>query len=136
MKRPALFLLLTFTAASLSAKPLPADDKVWVIVRPVQCLDNPWEKEWMAHHHNQAAKYPRAHEVDIIKSYFARQNVPVLEIRSKPHINGDPVCPTCNCSRGDVLYLLMHAPYVQKMVKMGYTERVANSEVPTPAKKK
>src|SRR6188508_2325856 len=89
----ALLLALFFISTPLNAE--PTDDQVWMIVRPRQCMSNPWEKAWMKKNKNQAAQYPRADEFDVIKQFFAAKNVPILEMRFKPYVKGDPYCQTC-----------------------------------------
>ena len=105
-------------------------DKVWVLVRPVQCLGNPWEKQWLAKHNNQGSQYPRQKEFEIIKAFFIRKNVPIFDFRVKPYMKGESLCAACDCPRGDTLYLLIHAEDASKMVRLGYTERLPTKEVP------
>lgn len=111
-------------------------DKVWVIIRPKQCLGNPWEKDWLAKHHNQTVKYPIRQEGSIIKSFFASKQIPIYEMREVKYIKGDPLCQACDCPRGDTFYLMIQASDAPKMVKFGYTERLPANEVPPKNDKK
>lgn len=99
----------------------------WVVVKPRQCLENVWEKEWIAQHKKKAA-YPITEEKDIIKSYFARRGITVFEIRSNPSMGA--TCKTCDCERGDTLYLLIGAEDVSKMKDLGF-----ENAIPAPAAK-
>jgi len=124
----AAVLILLITSPGFAEKK-PSDDKVWVIVRPIQCLENPWEKAWLAKNPKQDAKYPRRREVELIKAYFAQKNVPLVDIRYKAYA-GQGICQACSCSRGDTFYFLIHGENVPQMVKMGYTERIAAADIP------
>jgi hypothetical protein len=128
--RLSVLLLLASLSVSGQAKDAPADsDKIWVVVRPVQCMGNPWEKDWMAKHKNRADQYPRKKEFGILKTYFAKKRIPILEIRLKPYVKGDPLCAACDCARGDTVYLLTYAQYTPTLVKLGYTQRVPAPDV-------
>ena len=125
-----LLALFLFSAPVLAKS---SEDKVWVIVRPVQCLGNPWEKDWLARNKNQAAKYPRTEEFEVLAAYFARKKIPVLDIRVKPYVKGDMLCQACDCPRGDTLFLMIYAKHAPKMVRLGYTERMPASPAGRPA---
>ena len=46
---------------------------VWLSLLPIQCGDNPWEKEWIAENPKKKSKnFPRDKEENIIKSYFMK----------------------------------------------------------------
>lgn len=122
----AVFLVF---ASPAFAKP-PQQDHVWIILRPLQCMSNPWEKEWLEKHNNQVTKYPRAQEYALMKQYFKRHQVTIKSLRVKPYVNGDPRCMTCECPRGDTWFLLVDAPDVPQMVDLGYTERIPVRDVP------
>jgi hypothetical protein len=108
----------------------PREDKVWIIIRPLQCMRNPWEKEWLANNKNDVSKYPRRKEFALIKKYFERRRVPILEFRFKPFMKGQGRCETCECPRGDTLYLLISALDAPTMVSLGYTERLPAATQP------
>ena len=122
---------LACLAVPADAAKAPMTDKVWIVIRPVQCLGNRWEKEWLATHNNQGTKYPRDKEFELLKKFFERKQVDVLELRVKPYMRGETLCQACDCPRGDTVYLLIHANDVPKMVRLGYTERLPASDVPT-----
>lgn len=105
------------------AKRPPLTDKIWIMLKPVQCLGNPWEKYWLRMHKNKGSAYPRAKELDVLKEYFKKKGVKILEIRLKPFEKGQPICETCNCPRGDTLFLKIKAVDAFKMARLGYTER-------------
>ena len=128
--RKILFPLLASTLVALFAKTANAmgrraslEGNVWMVIRPVNCLGNPWEKDWLARHKNQGTKYPRTKEIDVIRAFFKKRGATVLEIRSKPYLKGDPLCKTCDCPRGDTLFLLVNSHDTPKLVHYGFTDR-------------
>jgi hypothetical protein len=123
-------LVWVLSPTGVEAKSKLKDDNAWVIVKPVQCLGNPWEKDWLGKHKNRVDKYPRAKEFDIMKSFFKKKGVPLLDLRIKRYVNGDPLCQACDCPRGDTLYFLLHEDDVPKMIRYGYTDRIPADEVP------
>ncbi len=128
----ALFLLLPPIAEAKS----PSADRVWVIIRPKQCLGNPWEKEWLAKHQNDGVKYPLKREDTVIKSFFVKKHIPILDVRLLRYVKGDPICQACDCPRGDTLYILINPEDVPKMVALGYAERMPADAVPPKKPKK
>lgn len=124
---PVTFFLLP---CGVTAKNQPPPDRAWVIIKPLQCLGNPWEKEWVASHPKQGPRYPSRKDAEVIKSFFDRKGIPIHELRIQRYVKGDPLCMTCDCPRGDTLYLLINAQHAPKMVRLGYTERVPAELVP------
>jgi hypothetical protein len=129
-RRSFLFLFLLLLGCAYSDAREKYSDRVWIVVRPLQCLANPWEKDWLAKTKKQPDQYPQMREGSVIRKFFARNRVPVLEIRMQPYRTGDPICQTCACPRGDTLFLLIKANDVPKMVQLGYTHRVPAQDVP------
>ena len=122
--------VLGFIASNAGAKRKPQDENVWIVVRPVTCLGNLWDKDWLTHHKNRGDKYPQSKEVTLIKNYFKREGAPLLDIRVKPYMKGEPLCQTCGCDRGDTLFLLVRGENSPKLVRLGYTERIPAEGVP------
>ncbi len=129
-------LLAAWVLASPLYADAPTENQVWIIVRPRQCMSNPWEKDWLARHKNQVAKYPRAQEYDVMKKFFLRKQVKIHSLRVKAYLKGDPRCETCDCGRGDTWFLLVSGEDVPKMVSWGYTERMAAQDTPEEKSKK
>ena len=126
-------VVLLLGAGLVSAKAPPAD-RVWVAIHPVQCLDNPWEQDWLATHHNRAWKYPRQKESAILRAYFRKNGIQILELMVKPYQQSEPICRTCNCARGDTLLLLIRAEDSPRMGRWGYTDRIPYEEPQKPPK--
>lgn len=101
---------------------LPPDDTAVLIIRPVQCLDNAWEREWVSEHKATskiAPVYPIQEENRIIKEYFARKSVTVWDVRKVPY-RGGALCQRCDCERGDSLYIRVNATDMARLKEMGY----------------
>jgi hypothetical protein len=116
--------LLGLSCLSFARGRKPAEDKIWVSMQPVDCLGNPWEKNWLAHHKNQVTKYPRSQEIDILKGFFKKNGITILDYRTKPYVKGDPLCKTCGCPRGDTLLLMVHGVDVPKIRTFGFGDPV------------
>ena len=107
---------------------IPEDGKTWVNIKPIQCLSNAWERDWVKSHSDNIL-YPRK-DVDavddIIRDYYQRQGIALFEIKrdSIRDENGKPqttVCLACSCSAGYVLYFLVADSDVELMTGLGFT---------------
>jgi len=102
------FVLISFTEnQSINIDNL---NKVWVEVDPVQCLENSWEIDWIKNNPNK--EYPRNHilvieepEKQIIKDFYAKQGIAILDIKSEEYSGDFMVCEACSCPQGYILYL-------------------------------
>jgi hypothetical protein len=121
----------TLLNASLLAAPkeLISQGRVWIVVRPLQCLDNPWEKDWLANHKKKTAKYPNDHDHAVIKQFFSKKGIEIMDIREKPYVSGEPLCQTCGCERGDTLFLLIESSNSMKMQSFGYDKRFPEAAI-------
>jgi len=105
--------------------------RTWVAIEPVQCFTNAWEADWLAHHNDDRAKYPRdlsawpraltPQEIQIITAYYAKQGVVVFETatRAEPRTS-TPVCAACICEEGHTLFLLVRDRDLAEMIALGY----------------
>ena len=108
----------------------PPPDTVWVAIQPVQCLGNPWEKAWLAHHHNKGAAYPRDQELKLLREFFTAKGIHILDLRLRPFMQGTGLCMACTCPRGDTIYLLVSGSDSIPLTRYGY------KRVPIPSEKK
>jgi hypothetical protein len=113
------------TTPLLAKEKIPVADQVWVVMKPLQCLSNVWEKDWAAHHKRRSSRYPMRQESQILKQFFAARGIKVFDVRKKPYDASEPLCKTCDCERGDTLFLLVNAEDGPKMVPYGFTKRFA-----------
>jgi len=119
--------LVFFTVAGLALLPscdggggLLAPYRTWVATEPVQCLGNPWERDWLERHGNDYEAYPRdpASQNAIVREYYARFGVDITDIVSIPKYQ--VVCAACSCPRGDTFYLYVRDRDVGTMLFLGY----------------
>ena len=118
----ALFIIACTKNDILSSKP----ELVWVVIEPIQCLGNPWERDWLESHNGDRASYPKdptmpgiePEEFAIIQEYYGRNGVTVYTAKTAQKYN--TVCTSCSCPEGHTLYLLVEAEDVQKMIDFGY----------------
>lgn len=114
--RLLMFILLIGMILPVSCKAVKqsasASDTVWLQTDPVQCLGNPWEKAWLEAHDGEYEAYPignprevEAKEAEVIRSFFEKQGIAILEVESKPYPEGAMVCDACSCPQGYTLYL-------------------------------
>lgn len=104
-----------------------SESKVWVEVDPVQCLGNPWETDWLKENNNDYDAYPRGHilvieepEKKIIKEYYAKQGIEILDIKSEEFSGDFDICEACSCAQGYTLYLQISKKDLQTMLEFGY----------------
>lgn len=110
------------TVSGSPMAPAPTGPRVWVLVKPLQCLGNPWEQDWIAHH-KKSEVYPQRDEQQIMKNFFARNQVQILDIRVRPYAGG-PLCQTCDCPRGDTLYFLVSSDQAPLLKPFGFDKTI------------
>jgi hypothetical protein len=101
-------------------------EETWVAAEPIQCLENPWEQDWLENHGWDYEGYPKdpttpqlePEEFVIIQGYYERQGVVVFEGENAPKY--EEVCLACNCPEGQTLYLRVRHEDVPTMVSLGY----------------
>lgn len=109
-----LFVMTREDAAPVSG------EHVLVYYEPVQCNGNSWERDWFETRKGSPDDliFPKDQEVEIIKAYYAKQEVIVLEVKSEA--TNPIVCQSCSCSRGDILSLLIARSDVETMRDLGF----------------
>ena len=136
--RRILFVLLAYAVAGgctgdespppeVSAPdPILTAEDVWVATAPIQCLGNPWERDWLDAHGGDYAGYPKdphtpglePEEIEIIRDFYKRQGVVVSDVTSTRWDHA--VCLACSCPEGYTLYLLVRPEDVETMIAFGY----------------
>jgi len=130
MRWIVVLALLVLFASSCNREDsiLPEPDRVWVAVEPIQCLGNPWERDWLETHAWDYSGYPKdpttpglePQEFEIIRDFYDRHGVSVFEAETAQKY--DVVCAACSCPEGHTLYLLVRVGDVQQMIEFGYRE--------------
>jgi len=115
-----LTALLTIPSCEGGGGALLLPNRTWVAIDPVQCLGNPWEMDWLAHHANDYLAYPRDidSQLAIVREYYARIGVDIDQSLSVP--NGLGVCDACSCPRGDTIYLHVRDRDLRTMLVLGF----------------
>lgn len=88
---------------------------------PIQCLNNPWEEDWLRSNNGSAGSYPRewtARRV-IIMDYYARLGIRIFDARREVPDNGIR-CGACSCGDGYTLFLQVADEDVSDMVALGF----------------
>jgi len=92
----------------------------WVAIDPIQCLGNPWERDWLERHDNDYDSYPRDWErrKRIILNYYRKLGVGIQDITA--HRTMEVVCEACCCPEGYTLYLYVDDKDVRTMLALGF----------------
>jgi hypothetical protein len=101
------------------SKNLTTVQKIWVEIDPIQCMGNPWEKDWWDSHDEY---YSRDHleQIGVIKNYYEKQDIEIFDARIGTWGGEIAVCEACDCSDGYTLYLLISESDVDTMVNLNY----------------
>jgi hypothetical protein len=93
---------------------------VWMAIDPIQCLGNPWERDWLANHDGDYAGYPRdlAGQFEVIKSYYEDLGVDIRGMASRRKYS--IVCCACQCARGDAVYVCVGTEVIETMKAEGF----------------
>jgi hypothetical protein len=99
---------------------------VWMSYRPVQCLGNPWEINWLAKG-NDYGDYPRdlldggfnSEEGKIIRNYFSDEGVEVRDIYT--HSFSEVTCASCDCPIGYDLFVSVDENEADIMEDAGFS---------------
>ncbi len=131
MKILILLILTIFLVSCVNSTDINSKDATWMEIDPIQCLGNPWEVDWINSHSYE--EYPRdiitpeleKEEIEIIKDYYANQDIVIIEIESK--WTKETVCEACMCPEGYTLYILISNLNIEKLEKLGYKNSYKNS---------
>jgi len=113
--------LFTFCGTTQSSQQ-GGEEGVWLSTKPIQCLGNPWEKDWLAANDNDYSAYPigdpriiEVPEKAIITAFFARQEIDILDIESEPFDDDVMVCDACHCPQGYTLKINVSKEDAEKL---------------------
>jgi len=99
---------------------------VWVATEPIQCLENPWERDWLESHNWDYSNYPKdpgtpglePAEFEIVQKYYAGFGVEVSDKATQSKF--DAVCAACTCPEGHTLYLKVRDEDASQMLEFGF----------------
>jgi hypothetical protein len=115
-------------ASILACAPVESGDnetgrEVWMAMRPVNCMGNLWQQDWLAGNNYSSEGYPQD-DTEIVRSYLSSQDIQVGGLFLKNLFEEgwqQPIeCRTCDCQRGDILYVLVNGNDSEKMREMGF----------------
>lgn len=123
---PGLMALLLISSCGNSDK--LQIKTVWMTTDPIQCLENPWEKEWTQQYPN--GNYPTGDprqfeepEQLILRTHMLdNHDVTILRIRYKPYPEDAMVCEACTCPAGYSLYIEVAATDKDKLAETPFKE--------------
>ena len=85
-----------------------SEDRVWLAINPVQCMQNPWEKEWRESNPDEG--YPSTNSTaiaEIMRSYYEEQgftifDIKIVKLQTLDYVPADRnhTCEGCGCSLG------------------------------------
>ena len=112
----------------ITSSNMDLDNSIWVEIDPVQCLGNSWELDWIKNNPNK--EYPRGHilviekeEKEIIKNYYEKQGISILNIKSEEYTPDFAVCEFCSCPQGYTLYIQINKKDLQAILEQeSYSE--------------
>ena len=115
-----LIVFLFFIAScNVQNQSNPVQSKqIWMQINPVQCLENPWEQDWLKSHSNDYNSYKNSNEFDVIKDYYKKQGIVIFDIRQERTMQ--IVCDACSCPRGDTIYISISDSDAGKMLNLGF----------------
>ena len=124
--KSVLTLLLCLASCAMEDGASTMADRVWMATEPIQCLGNPWERDWLQSHNWDYSGYPRdpstpglePEEYEIVRDYYSRQEIEVFQGQTT-QMSG-VVCAACSCPAGYTLYLLVGVEDVTMMIGYGY----------------
>jgi len=80
------------------------DKKIWIEIDPIQCLENPWEKDWIEN--NLDEDYPRDNalhfseiEENILKEFYKKKGITIFDIKPETYSGDFEICESCSCSQ-------------------------------------
>lgn len=90
----------------------------WVAIDPIQCMGNPWEREWLEKHPGELYPLELDDMLPIIIDYYERQGIRIVDSRILWTHNS--VCLACSCPAGYTVYFLVSRRDVQMMLELGF----------------
>ncbi|MFH1808793.1 MAG: hypothetical protein ABIJ09_08605 [Pseudomonadota bacterium] len=102
----------------------PAPDpcgNLWLNIEPLQCGNSPWER-WFRDVNNVQEIRP-IDEGEVLREYYRSQlapSIPVLAYRIERGLFDTSFCASCDCPRGDRIFIYVPANVSQRLVELGW----------------
>jgi len=106
--------------AADSSEPVQASDPrgVWLAIRPTQCSDDPWRKDWISVGEEQSPEAGAANEIASMVHFFTKRGVNVIDYK----IRREPItsCAACTCPGQDIAFLLVSEADAPTVAAFGF----------------
>jgi hypothetical protein len=118
MTSALILLMLSGCKTTDPVSPITCRKCTWVAIDPIQCMGNPWEREWLEEHEWEL--YPRELEdkLPIIVDYYQRQGFRIFD--SRILVTYGAVCLACSCPAGYTVYLQVFHRDVPELLELGF----------------
>ncbi len=115
-----LISVLYFTPQQEDSQLYDKPGRTWMQADMIQCLGNPWERNWLEIEIKESSDYPKwnVRQFSIIMNYYAQLDIKIHDIKTER--TQEIVCQACSCPTGETLYLLVYDAEVEKMHGLGY----------------
>ena len=92
----------------------------WLAFTMVQCLGNPWERDWLNQDGNEYSDYPRdvEEQIQIARDYYQRQGVELLDVQMC--VSDACPCRACSCCSGYTLWLRVSDEFIDTLIDLGF----------------
>lgn len=105
-----------------SGRFLPAGERVWVEIMPVQCAGNVWQQEWL----NARGEYPkREQEEEVLRAFFRKRGADFYGYREEQVF--EVVCAACSCPAGYVARLQINTEDFALFAQYGFALAAGNA---------
>jgi len=96
---------------------------LWVSMEPLQCASNPWQRWWQELYPNESQPVAQR-EGELIRAYYVSTQQPPIKILAYrvEHAYDTATCSSCQCTRGDVIYLYVTAADAERLTMLGWRQ--------------
>jgi hypothetical protein len=95
-------------------------ESTWLAYTPIQCMGNPWERDWLESHDGDYGSYP-SDEIgrgEVIREFYRRQDITIQQVRTE--VSDGAVCLSCDCPAGYTLFVSVPTRQVERMQELGF----------------
>lgn len=125
MKKVMFVILLLLLASCKPSEEKPID--IWLKINPIQCGQNPWQKSWLEGNRDRFQDdkslndaFKNVAEIELVQSFYKSQGIVINSLRFRRTM--DIVCESCDCPRGDTLFVLINVDDSDKMKNLGFQD--------------
>lgn len=103
------------------------ENLIWINTRPIKCLGNPWEFDWLKRNKGGYTRYPLGkikefdeEEARIMKDFYQKKGIRIIETKTEI-LEENISCAACNCPQGYTLFSLVGLEDAVWMRRMGWS---------------